>query len=234
MNFVRKKTRKENWMLRIFLAVCGLSIGCGAAPQNPESVQQWQATPGTTTKIEQDAKPVEGRFRTLLVVGVINSQGIRKEFEDKMEAMLKQGNVGAAASYEVLPEGAEVTREVIGQAIADTGIDAVLVTRLVAARDEKKEAAEAKPGQERTPIPFDGQGPSDIYGYYSHAFQSASASDLSFTERIVDLETRLFEVKEGKSVWSAVQTATNPGKRERFIETLCAKIIQELTDANLI
>ncbi|HYE34514.1 hypothetical protein [Methylocaldum sp.] len=72
-------------------------------------------------------------FRNVLVIGVSRSDANRRMFEDGLIQALRASGTEASASYSLLPEQGPLPKERIKQAVAKTGADSVLVTRVLRA-----------------------------------------------------------------------------------------------------
>jgi hypothetical protein len=207
-------------------------VACGSS--SPATNPAWNAPTGSQTTVQKEADYSGGRFHTILVVGIINAKSVRENLENKLVEMFKEKQVGAAASYQVLPQGEDIDRELVKKYIADTGIDAVLVIRVKALGTEvsqpiKTNANTPPPGPREDALPR-----SDFYGHYTLSYDAVRASDFPTEDRYVELETKLFEAKEAKEVWSATRKTENPHSTMDVIKQLGTLIITELSNAKLI
>jgi hypothetical protein len=225
----RKITR---FLVALLTAFALFQVACG--PSAPARGSTWNTPKSSQTAVRKDADYAGSRFNTILVIGVTNSKTIREALENKFVAMLKEQDAGAVASYQVLPQDQEINRELIQQYIIDTGIDGVLVTRLKARGTEISEPIKTN-ANTPPPEPMETQlGSRDFYGYYSLTYRAVRATDFPSEDQFVELETKLFEVKEGKEVWSATRKTKNPTSAMALIKELGNVIISELSKENLI
>jgi hypothetical protein len=210
-------------------------VACGSSGSSvPAASPTWNAPESSQTTVLKEPDYTGGRFHTILVVGIIAAKSVRENLENKLVDMFKEREVGAAASYQVLPEGEDIDRELVKKYIADTGIDAVLVIRVKALGTEtsqpiKTNANTPPPGPREDALPR-----SDFYGHYTLSYDAVRASDYPTSDRFVELETKLFEAKEGKEVWSATRKSENPNSTTDVIKQLGTLIITELSKENLI
>ncbi len=92
----------------------------------------------------------------VLVVGVSAEPGPRRIFRDELAAALKSAGVHAVPSYIRIAKDGQASEDALRDAVAETGANGVLVTRLV--KTEQK--IRVSPGHYR---------PVGLYGWYSSA-----------------------------------------------------------------
>ncbi len=146
------------------------------------------ATTSLTT-VWKDNTYKGGPLKKVLIIGVFNSQNMKKFFEDEFVRQLKNEGIDAVPSYTLFPEETILDKEMIVDKIKELRMDSVLITRVVDVTDAG--------GYETYPTRVDPGG--DFYDYYVMCCQTAVSVGY-----VVVLETRLFEEKYDKVIWSAL------------------------------
>lgn len=148
--------------------------------------------------------------RSLMVIGVSQSDVHRRLFEDGFVQTLKAAGKEAQPSYTLLPQRGRIPDADIKGAIARTGVDAVIVTRVL--RVDKQVSA--------TPMgpAYYGRG---FYGWYGSAWATPPMS--IDTYNVLTIETTLFDAKADKPIWTATT--------ETFETSDVAKATQGLSEA---
>ena len=139
--------------------------------------------------------------------------------------MDKRG-VESSASYELLPDHADLEKETIKTAIASTSIDGVLVMRQVKV---KKEDRYVPPRMDYIGDPYYGS----FYGYYGH-FAPIYTPGYMTEDTIVHLEVNLYAVDGEKLVWSGKTETFNPKDANTYVGDAAGTIIGQLAKDGLI
>jgi hypothetical protein len=163
-------------------------------------VASWLAGCASGPKIQEASKAPEFRgapFRNVLVVGVAHTLNNRKIFEDNFVQSLKARGTGAAASYPLAPEQGAVPREKMRQAVAQSGADSVLVTRVLRVQ--------------RTQLMTPGSGAPDYYrddftGWYARTWDTAPPPVEKFD--VLTIQSVLWDARQEKAVWSGTSEST--------------------------
>jgi len=180
----------------------------------------------STTIVEQWADPAQKTaFNHLLVLSLNHSDSKRRVFESGFIAELDKRSIKTSASYELLPDKDDLSKETIRAAIAGTGIDAALVMRQVRI---KKEERVVPPRYDYVGHPY-----GSFYGYYGH-FAPIYTPGYVTEDTIVHLEINVYRVEGEKLVWSGKTETYNPKNTNTLISELAKTILNELARANLI
>lgn len=159
----------------LLLTVCALAAGaCSTA----RPVVEWQD------------ETFVGQLNRPLVIAVVEEKATRRAVEDAYVARFAELSIAATAGYGPLPETATLSRETVEAALDGSGIDAVLVTRLIGV----EEVEEYYP-----PTYY------DYYGSYDRYFlHTLPRSNPGYYRRyrLLKLETTLYDTRSGKLVWS--------------------------------
>ncbi len=197
-------------MVRLIRSLTGLwalfaLLGCGSATK--------------VTKVWVDPAAEAGSLRKLMVVGVGKTPTARRVFEDRFSAALKAIGVEAVPSYpyvgDVGLDSAAVTRQ-----MHEAHCDAVFVTRLV---DRKTVRGYSSPA-----VPHYG----GWYDYYSRSYAYAAAPGYTVENQVVNFETNLYRVSDGRLVWSALsrewlELSETPGDDSApFVRALVAALVK--------
>lgn len=198
-------------MTRMYLAgfatLCMLAVaGCTAS------------TKLTSVWTEPGLQP--NSVKKLLVLAISNKPGPRRLFEDSFSASLGDQGVSAVPSYTLLGDGiADSTR--IHSAISQGGFDGVFVTRLV---DKQTVETYYPPTSTYVGAPSAYYG--GWYGYYSTGYSYTTSPGYTVQNQVVNLETNLYRVADGKLLWSALsqswlEQAADPSTEIRpFVQQL--------------
>lgn len=182
----------------------------------------------STTKVTEQWKDpaFEGKFNNVLVLSLNADDSKRRLFETGFLAELDRQRVESSASYELLPNHADLEKEKIKTAIAGTDIDAVLVMRQVRV---KKEDRYVPPRLDYVGDPYYGS----FYGYYGH-FAPIYTPGYVAEDTIVHLETNLYAVDGEKLVWSGKTETFNPKDANTYVGEAAKTIVGQLSKAGLI
>ena len=154
-------------------------------------------------------------LKNILIVGVIEPQTLRKQFEDELVRQLKTKGTKGVASYTVFTEETMPDKEEIDLKIKELGMDSVLIARLVHIRDI--EAYETYPSY------------FDYSGFYILCCQNIVSSGYN-----VKFETKIFEAKNEKLIWSASSETLLERFPENIISSFISAIIKDLHNKKLI
>lgn len=187
----------------IGLLLCGLSAGCA------------------TTQIDHSWKsPAVGgkTFQKVLVIGMAKRPDVRRTYEDAMVDQLRTAGVAGVASYSLLPDAQMTDKAAVNQAIAQSGADAVLMTRLVK-RVEQDVVVPPSPRMQE---------------YIDTAWPGTYTPTVAGQTDIVTLETKLFEAGSGRLAWSATTQTFDAQDLQRAISGVSRTITRELAKQHLI
>ena len=167
-------------------------------------------------------------FKKLLVIGVGESDGARRLFEDEFAEALSSEGASAQASWVLLPQTTQLTEEQIAATVATGGFDGVLVTRLLSV-DKTQEYVR---GHSYTvPPPYRGYG---YYRYYGASYAVVHEPGYFKTNTTFRLETNLYAVRNGGLVWSGQSDTLNPSSLKDVIDSATHAVAKKLRDEGLI
>ena len=150
----------------------------------------------TSRLISQQSNPdyVGKTFKSVMVVAVTSDELIRRTFEDRMIALLGKRGLKGIPAYAAVGSRGQVVEADLRQAIAKSGAEGVLVTRVT----RVDRSSGTVPGA----TVMVGVG---FYGYYSTVWQTVNVSAQKITGPSWTVsETRLFDAKNGVLAWTGV------------------------------
>ena len=159
-------------------------------------------------------------FKKVMVLSVTSDGSTRRTFEDAVVASMPQ--VQGISSYTVLG-GASDMKDVarVEAALKKTAVDAIVVIRLVSDRTEVNSYATGG-------YPMGYRGFGGYYGGYAMGGYNVT------TDRILSLETNIYNYPEGKLVWSGSTESTSPGNITQMATDMVAAIRQHMVKNQLI
>ncbi len=160
-------------------------------------------------------------FKKILVIGMSERPGERRLFEEEFVRRLDMRHgVDAIPSIGLIDERSELDTERITEAIKGTGIDAVLVTRLVS-EEKRKRDQPARTGS------FD--------DYYFRASRTIRSKDYITEHTIVKLETNVYTAETMTLVWSGATETFNPPKSiGRTMDELAKIVVDSLAENEML
>ncbi len=180
-----------------------------------------------TTKLKSVWKDTayDGYVNNIMVVAIAARHDVRKFFEKEFVKQFKEVGVEAMASVEAIPSEDELKANVILAEARKRGIDMIMVTHLVSFDDESVGSTAKHGGIFHTY--YDNVS---IYvvrsGYYAQGIQRTQA---------VTLETKIYERKTEKLVWSVTSKTLDPDLSEyNIVKSLSEVIIKNLHENELI
>lgn len=155
----------------------------------------------------------------VLVVGINQDSTARRIYEDAIVAQLAARGIRSQPSYHLLPELGPTPPADIATVVRNSGVDSVLVSRTVRVSTDLK----VTPGHS--------YGPAGFYGMWGGA--NSTAPNV-YTVQKVEVETRLFDVKDLALRWSGSSTTNPTSSMEKVINQFAAVLVQALAEAKVI
>ena len=157
------------------------------------------ASCATSRLVTQQSNPdyVGKSFKSVMVVAVTADELVRRTYEDRMVALLGQRGVKGIPGYAAVGTRGRVEEADLRQAIARSGAEGVLITRVT--RIDRSSGT--LPG---TTVGV-GVGLGGFYGYYSTVWDTVSTPAQTVTGPTWTVsETRLFDARNGALAWTGV------------------------------
>ncbi len=159
----------------------------------------------------------EAGFKKILVFGMAGKEWKKKAYENQFGTVLKKYNVETVVAWQVLPKGEQLTVETFEKYFKDQNIDAVLV------------AIETGSSTKETVY---GGGSSYVSagfrGFYISTSPVYQVPGYLSEETIIYMDTKLFETKEGKLVWSATSESYEPKSTSDVIKLVSLMVVDDL------
>ncbi len=227
-------------MNRIFLYLITLGAIALLAACNPTRlVGTWQ-----------DEGYEGGRFQKVLVLAVTNEGSVRRISEQAFVDQLRSYGVQALTSSGIFPSEEKVEKDDILAKVAQYGIDALIVTKVVRRQKQTEQRTELtgdtfydEPWRYRYydryyhnyyDRPLRPRYYSDWYGYYSRSHEYTHARTYTVEYQIITAETNLYDAKSGDLIWTALAETTVYGDDPDAMESYTKTVTEELTKAGLI
>jgi len=163
-------------------------------------------------------------LNNILIIGVVEPQHIRKFLEDEFVRQLKARGIRAVSSYTLLSEEAKENEETmlsdeeLKVKVEELGIDTVLLSRFIDISDIS--------GYETYPTNFTSPRLADYYGFCCQNIVSAGYD--------VKFETKIFEAKDDKLIWSAGFKVTFERSPRFMTRSLIAAVLKDLGARRLV
>jgi hypothetical protein len=152
------------------------------------------ASCATSRLVSQQSNPdyVGKSFKSVMVVAVTRDELVRRTFEDRMVALLGKRGAKGIPSYAAVGPRGQVEEADLRQAVAKSGAEGVLVTRVT--RVDRPSGT--LPGATVAV---------GLYGYYSGVWQTVYLAPQKIAGPSWTVsETRLFDAKSGTLAWTGV------------------------------
>lgn len=183
------------------------------------------ATDTRITNSWREAGYAGGRFQRVLVMGFGDDGAIRRVFEDQFVLALQAAGVTAIPSYSQVSGLSESDLPAVREAVARSGADGVLTTRLVGI--DKRIAV--YPSQPMV-VPYVGYR-RGFYNYYSSVMMVPPSTH---NYDIVTLETNLWQVVGEHLVWSGTTESFAPTDVKAASATFAEVIVKALRAQGLL
>lgn len=195
------------------LLVAGTVLGCS----NTKIQSTWR---------DSDFK--RGSIQKMLVVGVFPTVGVREAVEGQFVALLKDERLEPWASNALLGAD-ELERSAVEQVVREKQLDGVLLSRIL---DRALFEKHYPPTQEGRMVTLG--YPDSWYEDYVQSTEELPAIGYQTQSRIeARLETKLYDARTGKLVWSALSETQIDGRDVRQIETAVGAIVEKMRRDNV-
>ena len=177
-------------------------------------------------------------FKRILVIAVSEDEEGRKSFEDALASALAGQGATAAPSYTVVPHSDQVSEEELHGLIESSGIDGVLLTRLVSVDKDSEYVPPKKYNNPQTRYYPGGLGMGygygGYYGFYGTTYAAVHTPGYFDTNTTLTLESNLYSVATNELVWTGQSETIDPDSIEDARESVTAAVAQKLKAERLI
>ena len=163
----------------------------------------------------------QARVSNVLVIAINRDTTARRIYEDTIVAQFAARGIKARASYKLLRELGAAPPPDIEMTVRKAGVDAVLISRTLRASTDIR----ATPGYSYVPI-----GPVGFHGMWG----TFSTAPNVYAVQSMEVETRLFDVKDLALLWSGSSTTNPSSSMQQTITEFATALITALADAKLI
>ena len=161
----------------------------------------------------------------VVVIGISNSETMRRIFEDTFAQQLQAAGISASASYtQIAPHDTSVR---LSDLIKSSGADAILVTRVQSVQ-QRINVSPTGPGWGGPGWGgggWGGPGRGGFYGWYGNAW--AQTPDISVTEEVI-LETTVWDARTQSVVWTVTTQSIASNNIPRATTDLASTLIPKL------
>lgn len=191
----------------VFISLCVFISSCA----NTEVIERWSD------------KGIDKSYENLMVIGVSDSQQVRRIFEDHLVAELKDKNIAAMPSYNLIDSKQVIDIDTVKRAVKNTEIDSVLVSYLVPVTTELT------------------QGDSPVISGYSDELVSYQISETiifnrgqSRNDEVFVIKNDLFDTKSDSITWSVKTKTVGPESIDVVITDITALLIEEISNDGIL
>lgn len=185
----------RGWLAGALLAI--VVAGCATQPTTLDA--QW-VNPEFVGK---------NAVRNVMVMAAARDATNRRIFEDRMVAALRGAGLKAVQSYNFIAEDGPVSEERLRRAVAQAGVQQVMVTRIVNVSTQ----VNVSPGMVMGPAwgpgwavgPGWGPGWGGFVGYHNSMWAATIPPQVTTTQN-VNADTRVFDANDSEVIWSASTT----------------------------
>ncbi len=172
-----------------------------------------------------------GHLHKVLVIGLFKDDLMRRHFEDEFVTELIAKGRQAEASYVLMPDLQKYKDEKqLKTVVEKTGADAVLITSL---KDIENRKTYVPPRVEYAPSPTM-WGAYGYYGYYMQTMTPVYTPGYTRSNKVVQLETRVFAVKNKEMIWAGITESFNPSSSGEVIRELAATVVSDMKKSGFI
>ena len=161
------------------------------------------------------------QFDHVLTICIIKNPETRQMVEDAMAGRARKGN--AVPSYSILQEADLRDKEQAKAKILKMGFDGAVVMRPLRVEDKVHYVPGSYP-------PHYGS----FWGYYGWAWPNLYAPDYVYTDKVVQVETVIFSIKDDKLLWTTVSETTNPESARDVVLDIAKAIGKEAQKRGLV
>ena len=190
------------------LAGLGTGLALLAACASTQVLSEWHAADGNDV-----------RFGHLAVVALFKQDQTRRMFEDEFAGQISNIGPMVTRSYNILPNLNANTSGQMANIVKAIGADGVLVIRMLNCAQRAPTATNSAPV------------PRNLQGFLQYACKDNYDPPSLPPNTAITMETKLFDVKSGKLIYSLVTEANQPASLQRGITLLTRRVIDRLADA---
>ena len=177
----------------------------------------------TTTKVLNEWRNTNGadtRFGHIVMVALFKQDQTRRMFEDEFAWQISNQGQMVTRSYNLVPSLNENTTGRIATIAQAVGADGILAIRMV---NSKQPTETATDNSHLVPM--------NLSGFLQHSWKDNYDPPELMTNTVMIVESRLFDAKSGKLVWSLATQSENQFGLKWEITLLAKRVLGKLKDA---
>ena len=177
----------------------------------------------TTTKVLNEWRNTNGadtRFGHIVMVALFKQDQTRRMFEDEFAWQISNQGQMVTRSYNLVPSLNENTTGRIATIAQAVGADGILTIRMVNSKQPTETAAD---NSHLVPM--------NLSGFLQHSWKDNYDPPELMTNTVMIVESRLFDAKSGKLVWSLATQSKNQFGLKWEITLLAKRVLGKLKDA---
>ena len=155
------------------------------------------------------------QFERIMAMVLVQDASVRRSGEAELVQQIRRAN--AVPSYSVLNEEQLANEAQVKRAVSESGVDGIVVMRPVYNEQETNYV----PGS--YPMPY-----YSFYGYWGWAYPLAYSPGYYQTDRLVGVETNIYDISNEKLVWSGLTQTTNPTDVRKLVAETAQKVRSEM------
>ena len=166
--------------------------------------------------------------KRFLVISLFKDQTVRRMVEDEFKNHLKHRGADAATGYQIFPANDLPSKETVVEQVKAGGYDAVLLTRLIDTRTERR----VVPGSATyAPAPHYGMS---MGGYYGQGYATVYTPGYQVEDRFVMVESNLYDPATEKLVWTATSDTWMSEGNQKLVKTFVAIMMESLRKEKIV
>ena len=177
----------------------------------------------TTTKVLNEWRNTNGadtRFGHIVMVALFKQDQTRRMFEDEFAWQISNHGQMVTRSYNLVPSLNENTTGRIATIAQAVGADGILTIRMV---NSKQSTETATDNSHLISM--------NLSGFLQHSWKDNYDPPELMTNTVMIVESRLFDAKSGKLVWSLATQSKNQFGLKWEITLLAKRVLGKLKDA---
>ena len=177
----------------------------------------------TTTKVLNEWRNTNGadtRFGHIVMVALFKQDQTRRMFEDEFAWQISNHGQMVTRSYNLVPSLNENTTGRIATIAQAVGADGILTIRMVNSKQPTETAADNSHLVSM-----------NLSGFLQHSWKDNYDPPELMTNTVMIVESRLFDAKSGKLVWSLATQSKNQFGLKWEITLLAKRVLGKLKDA---
>lgn len=160
-----------------------------------------------------------GQLKKPMIMAITEKRIVRSRLEDEIVQKLREEGVTAVQSYKAFPELNGLTVDMIKANLAESGLDSILVTRMIDTRQETGYV----PG---TTSYYANHG--SFGNYYSSSMAVVSTPGYSYDFKVYTLESNLYAARDEKLIWTGLSEADEANTVDTSLKDLAVTVADEL------